>query len=176
MLLANLDSEDADAIVADLQARGVPYKFSDGRRTILVPSDQVYSLRNQISQAGTAPSGQVRGSEIFDRVTLGMTEFLQNIDAQRARASELARTIEAYSAVRRAIVNLSIPEKRLLATQEAEPSVAIVLQLTHSGALDSSQIRGIRNVVAASVPMLSPDRVAVVDTDGTIMLAGRPFP
>ena len=169
MLLTNLASEDADTIVADLQTRGVPYKFSDGGRTILVPSDQVYGLRNQISQAGTAPSGQVRGWEIFDRPTLGMTEFLQNINAQRARAGELARTIEAYSAVRRAIVNLSIPEERLLATQEAEPSAAIVLQLTHPGALDPAQIRGIRNVVAASVPRLSPDSVTVVDTDGAML-------
>lgn len=169
MLLTNLASEDADAIVADLQTRGISYRFSDGGTTISVPSDQVYSLRNQISQAGTAPSGQVRGWEIFDRTTLGMTEFLQNINAQRARAGALARTIEAYSVVRRAIVNLSIPEERMLATQEAKPSAAIVLQLTHPGALDPLQIRGIRNVVAASVPRLSPDRVTVVDTDGTML-------
>jgi len=169
MLFTELASEDADAIVADLQTRGVQYKFGDAGRTILVPSDQVYSLRVQISEAGTAPSGQVRGWEIFDKPTLGMTEFLQNVNAQRARTGALARTIEAYSAVRRAIVNLSIPEERLLAAQEAEPSAAIVLRLTHPGALGPGQIRGIRDVVAASVPRLSPDRVTVVDTDGNML-------
>jgi len=169
MLFTNLTAQDADAVVADLQSRNVPFKTRDGGSTVLVPADQVYTLRNTLSQAGTAPSGQVRGWEIFDQPTLGITEFLQNVQALRARTGELARTIEAYSAVRRAIVNLSIPEERLLAAQEAEPSAAIVLRLTHPDALGPGQIRGIRDVVAASVPRLSPDRVTVVDTDGNML-------
>jgi len=169
MLFTDLASEHADAIIADLDTRNVEYRLRDGGSTILVPSDRVYSLRNQISQAGMAPSGQVRGWEIFDRPTLGMTKFMQNINAQRARAGQLARTIEELDAVRRAVVSLAIPEERLLATEEGEPSAAIVLRLAHAGALDQKQIRGIRNLVSSSVPNLRPGRITIVDTDGAML-------
>jgi len=167
MLLTNLTAGDTDAVVADLEGRGVPYKLRDGGATVLVPSDQVYTLRTALSEARTAPSGQVVGYEIFDRPSLGVTEFVQNIQAQRARAGALARTIESYTAVRKAIVNLSMPRERLL--EEALPSAAVVLDLTHPGALDQSKVRGILNIVASSVPRLTPDRVTVVDTDGNML-------
>jgi len=173
MLFTNLTSEDADAIASDLEGRNVRYKMRDGGATILVPSDRVYSLRNQIAESGRAPSGQVRGWEIFDQPSLGVTEFVQNIQAQRARAGELARTIEAYSAVSRAIVNLSIPPERLLAAREAPPSAAVVLKLTHPGALNQSHIRGILNIVASSVPGLTPNQVTIVDTEGTVLARPR---
>jgi flagellar M-ring protein FliF len=48
-LFSNLASSDAAAIVDKLDSDGVQYQLEDGGNTILVPKDQVYSLRLKMS-------------------------------------------------------------------------------------------------------------------------------
>jgi flagellar M-ring protein FliF len=60
--------------------------------TILVPSEMVYDVRLTVAAEGL-PQGSTVGFEIFGQSTLGMTEFAQRVNYQRALEGELARTI-----------------------------------------------------------------------------------
>ena len=117
VLYSNLSSEDAGAIVAKLKEAHIPYSFSADGSAVLVPSDKVHELRIQMASQGI-PQGGVIGFEIFDRTTIGTTEFVQKINYRRALEGELDRTIGQLAEVSRARVYLAVPENTLFTERQ----------------------------------------------------------
>ena len=70
----------------------IHYKIEDNGKTIKVPKDKVYETRLSLAGKGIPSSGVV-GYEIFDKTTMGMSEFMQKLNYKRALEGELARTI-----------------------------------------------------------------------------------
>src|SRR2546429_9027144 len=77
-LFTNLAEQDASAIVEALRAEKAPFRLEDGGRAILVPADRLYELRLALASRGLPEGGGV-GFELFDRQTLGQTDFLQRL-------------------------------------------------------------------------------------------------
>jgi flagellar M-ring protein FliF len=92
LLVADMDSETAVAVVSKLKESKVSYQLSDGGRSISVPIERVDELRMQFGSGGLPSAGRL-GYEIFDRPAFGTTEFLEHVNYRRALEGELARTI-----------------------------------------------------------------------------------
>ena len=75
------------------------------------------------------PQGGGVGFEIFDKQTLGMTDFVQRLNYQRALQGELARSIAELDTVEAARVHLAMPERSLFVAEERRPSASVVLKL-----------------------------------------------
>ena len=172
VLFANLAPEDAGAIVEKLKEAKVPYEVGAGGTTILVPSVQVHDLRLQMAGQGLPHGGGV-GFEIFDRSTLGMSEFVQKLNYRRALQGELARTIAQMPDVARARVHLAVPERRLFSGDHDRPRASVVLSLRGSNGLSRGQIQGIVHLVASSVEGLQTRDVTVVDGSGRLLSEGN---
>lgn len=172
VLFANLATEDAGAIVEKLKEAKVPYELGASGTSILVPSAQVHDLRLQMAGQGLPHGGGV-GFEIFDRSTLGMSEFVQKLNYRRALQGELARTITQMPDVARARVHLAVPERRLFSADHDRPRASVVLSLRGSNALSRGQIQGIVHLVASSVEGLQPRDVTVVDGNGRLLSEGN---
>ncbi|GAB4302522.1 MAG: flagellar basal-body MS-ring/collar protein FliF [Desulfuromonadia bacterium] len=169
-LFANLSTEDAAEITMKLKEQKVPYKVAADGRAILVPSDKVYDLRLSLASAGLPQGGGV-GYEIFDRKSLGMTEFVQKLNYQRALQGELARTISQLAGVEHARVHLAIPEKSLFKENEKPPTASIFLKLK-GGGLRESEVQGIVHLVASSVEGLDPSHITILDSKGKVLSRG----
>ena len=171
MLYTNLDVADSGSIVSKLEAMKVPYKLAANGTQINVPEDQVLRIRMQLAQDGL-PSGGSVGYEIFDRSSaLGATSFLQNLNEVRALEGELARTIRTIDGVLSARVHLVMPKRELFSRENREASAAIAIK-ARGVRLDAAQVRGIQNLVAASVPDLKPSRISVLDDRGNLLGGG----
>src|SRR6185436_4288511 len=109
-LFSNLASKDAGAIVEKLDAAGTPYELTDGGQTIMVPKDQVYQLRLQMSSAGL-PAESDTGYALLDQQGVTTSEFMQQVGYQRALEGELTKTIKSIDGVSSASVHLAIPKK-----------------------------------------------------------------
>lgn len=169
-LYTNLEFDDSAAIVSELNALGVPYELRAEGAVILVPRDQITTIRMSLAEQGLPARGQV-GYEIFDSQSmLGATSFVQNINLVRALEGELARTIGALTRVESARVHLVLPERELFRREIQEPSAAIVL--TVRGQLSAGEIRAVQHLVASSVEGLSPSAVSIVDSSGTLLASG----
>lgn len=168
VLYSNLSSEDAGAIVAKMKEAHIPYSFSADGSAVLVPSDKVHELRIQMASQGI-PQGGVIGFEIFDRTTIGTTEFVQKINYRRALEGELDRTIGQLAEVSRARVHLAVPEKTLFTERQEQPRASVVLALRPGRNLSEGQIQGIVHLVSSSVESLAPQAVTVVDNHGRIL-------
>ncbi len=170
-LFTNLSAEDAGAIVDRLKELKVPYELSSGGTAILVPDAQVHDLRLQLAGQGL-PHGGGFGFEIFDRTSLGVSEFVQKVNYRRALQGELARTIAQMPEVDRARVHLSLPERRLFSADQDRARASVVLGLKGGQALTKTQVQGVVRLVANSVEGLQAHDVTVVDGHGRLLSGG----
>jgi flagellar M-ring protein FliF len=118
------------------------------------------------------PRGNSVGFEVFDNTKLGMTEFVQNINYQRALQGELSRTINGLAEVESSRVHIVMSPRSLFIEQEEPATASVILKLNHGRYLSNPQIQGIVHLVSSSVPRLLPDHVTVVDQNGKL-LAGQ---
>lgn len=168
VLYNNLEPEDANQIVEHLKAQKIPYQLDDGGRTIKVPSEKVYELRLQLAAKGIPSSGVV-GYELFDKSSLGMSEFQQKLNYKRALEGELARTIMQTEGVEHARVQIVIPEKTIFRGEQKEPTASVVLKLKKNFELSNASVLAITKLVASSVEGLKPSNVTIIDTKGRLL-------
>ena len=164
VLFDSLSSNDAAKVIAQLEKDGVSYKVGDNN-TIKVPKNVVYKERITIAAQGI-PKDHGVGFELFDKQEFGATSFDQNIKHLRALEGELARTITALSPVEHATVSLALPKETLFVEKQAEPTASVMVTLIEDRTLNRKQVRGIKNLVAASVPRLKVANVMLVSSDG----------
>ncbi|WP_318153292.1 flagellar basal-body MS-ring/collar protein FliF [Devosia aquimaris] len=169
-LYTGLSLEDSSAILSELQTQNVPYELRGDGDTILVPRDQITTLRMSLAGSGLPTRGQV-GYEIFDQQsTLGATSFVQNINNVRALEGELARTINSLNRIKSARVHLVLPERALFQRERQDPSASIVLSVR--GELSNGEIQAIQHLVASAVEGLKPSLVSIVDDQGNLLASG----
>jgi flagellar M-ring protein FliF len=117
-----------------------------------------------------ADVGEV-GFELFNKSDMGLTNFAQKINYQRALQGELVRTIALMDGVESARVHLALPERTLFRDDRIEPSAAVTVQMRGGAVPDAAKVAGIQRLVAAAVPDLPAGRVVVLDADGRVVSA-----
>lgn len=167
-LYSNLSQEDAAKVVEYLSAQKVLYKLDDNGQSIKVPREKVYELRLALASKGI-PSSGVIGYEIFDKSTMGMSEFMQKLNYKRALEGELARTIQQQDGVLGARVHIVIPQKSLFKEEEKQPTASVVLKLKNNATPPKENIEAIVNLLVGSVEGLQPSKVSIIDTKGRIL-------
>jgi flagellar M-ring protein FliF len=169
---SGLRDDDAAAIVAKLKDTKTPYQLAD-QGTIKVPPGQVQEIRLQMAAQGLPQKGSSVGMELFNQPHLGVTEFAEKVNYQRALEGELSRTIGRLDAVDSARVHLVVPQPALFASQQKDTTASIVLQLKPGRKLDPGQVQGMTALVAGSVEGLKAGNVTVMDSSGATLSDGR---
>ena len=173
VLYSGLRPADASAIVAELDAKGVTYELKDQGTTIMVPKGESDSVRLAIVRSD-APLKGSSGFELFNKSDMGLTDFAQKINYQRALQGELARTIMMMDGIENARVHLTIPERTLFRGSRSEPKAAVTLTLQRGKLVDEARVAGIQRLVAAAVPDLKLFDVVVLDEVGRVISQGAP--
>ena len=165
VLFGNLSSSDAAAMTAALDKLKIPYQLADGGNTIEVPADQVYKTRLKLINSDVPLHGTV-GFELFNNADIGMTEFAQKVNYQRALQGELARTIMSYEEIQGARVHLALPEHTLFRDADKQAKASVSLILKPGKTLMPAEVQGIQRLIAASVDDMRPQDVTIIDQHG----------
>jgi len=168
VLYTNLSAEDAGQITARLQEKKIPYQLSSSGDMISVPSEKVSELRLELAASGLPKGGGV-GFEIFDTKNLGVTEFVQQLNYQRALQGELTRTINSLDEIQQSRVHLVIPKKSLFSEDQKKPTASVIVRLKNGRNLSDPQIIGIAHLVSSSIEGMSPRDVMIVDSSGKVL-------
>lgn len=176
LLYGDLDLRDSSQVVDQLARQHIPYRVAANGSQVLVPADQVSNARLALAKEGL-PSGGSVGYEIFDRSDgLAATEFQQQINETRALEGEIARTIQAMHGVRAVRVHLVLPRREPFARDRQDAQAGVMLTMAGVARLDREGIQAILNLVAAAVPGLRPQNIAIVDSRGDLLArAGEPM-
>ena len=167
---SGLNEEDASQIVQKMDENNIPYQLKN-TGTILVPCDQVYEARLKMAREGL-PQASTVGYELFSGNTLGMTEFTQKVNYQRALEGELERTIGSLQAVEAVRVHVVTPEKTLLSSGQATTTASVTIRKDRAARWIRAQVRAITHLVASSVEGMKPENVVVVDSEGKMLAGG----
>ena len=168
LLFGRLDAENAHRTMTSLREMNIPFRLRDEGRSIFIPADRVHETRIVLTSEGVGRAATGIGFEIFDRTTLGTTEFVQrSVNWRRAMEGEMQRSIMSLSGVEYARVHLVFPEDRLFREDQREPSASVILRLSRR--LAEHQIQGIVNFIASGIEGLDPLRITIVDQDGRVL-------
>lgn len=170
VLYSNLLPKDAGAILEKLKEQKIPYQISANGNTIQVPRDIIHEKRLDFASEGL-PQGSGVGFEIFDNTKLGMTEFVHNVNFQRALQGELSRTINGLEEIDTSRVHIVMPSKSLFIDEEESGTASVVIKLHAGRHLSQEQIQGIVHLVSSSVSGLNAENVILTDNHGK-MLSG----
>jgi flagellar M-ring protein FliF len=168
VLFSNFSDRDGGAIVASLQQMNVPYQFAEGGGAILVPADKVHDARLKLASQGLPKGGNV-GFELMENQKLGVSQFLEQVNFQRALEGELAKSIQSVAAIQAARVHLALPKNSVFVREQQKPTASVLLNLHPGRSLDPQQVSAIVHLVASSVPDLPVKNVTVVDQSGNLL-------
>ncbi|MCW2848618.1 MAG: fliF [Marmoricola sp.] len=167
-LFSNLSSQDASAVIEQLDSQGVNYKLSNGGDTVMVPRNDVYKTRIKLSGEGL-PSGSDGGYSLLDKQDLSTSQFKEQTDYKRAMEGELTKTIEAMDGVQSAVVHLAIPAKQVFADKQDPPTASVLVSTRPGDTLSPEQVQSVVHLVAASIDGMDPEKVTVADSTGKLL-------
>lgn len=170
VLYSNLSEADGGSIISELDTRGIPYRFSDSGQALLVPSNQVHTLRLQLAEQGL-PRGGNLGLELMDNQAFGISQFAEQINYQRGLEGELARSIQSLGPVEGVRVHLSMAKPSVFIRDREPAKASVVLTLLPGRVLGEGQVSAIIHMVSGSVPELAAEDVTVVNQDGRLLSA-----
>ncbi|KVT06118.1 hypothetical protein WT97_10905 [Burkholderia sp. MSMB1459WGS] len=174
VLFRDLKPQDAATIVAELERQKVPFRVDESSSAVLVPAADAQVMRLRLMSSDMRLQGAV-GFELFNNSDLGITDFAQKVNYQRALQGELARTIMSLDEIELARVHLAFPDSSIFRRADDRPKASVALFMRSGHTLGSDTVRGIQRLVAAAVPQLSAADVTVLDQRGE-SASGRDVP
>lgn len=173
VLYSKMDKQEAQEVVAQINALGVKYQLSDGDTTISVPESDIASAAMQLSEKGY-PKSTLNYDIYTDNVGMFTTNSERREYARMATENRLKASIQTVQGVDSVIVNLAIPEQRdaVLNDSTKAPSASVQIALLPDIVLTDKQINGIRRLVSTAVPGLIEENVTLTDGTGSLLEAG----
>ncbi len=171
-LYGSLDRLDSSEVGQILDFNEIPYKIDGNSGALMVPVDSVQKARIVLAENGIQGDKSV-GFELLDQEQpLGTSQFMEATRYRRGLEGELSRTIASINTVRFARVHLAIPKRTVFVRDGREPSASVFLDLFPGRPIKPKQVRGIANLVAASIPELKIENVTIVDQRGNLLSVG----
>ena len=168
VLYSDLNEVNALTIVENMKKNGYQYKLSEDKRSILVPSKIRDDMRIFVAENDLIKNGDT-GFELLDEMQLGSTDFKNKLTKQRIFQGEITRAIEKIQGIKFAKVQLAEPERSIFDDNDEKPTASVMLVLEPGYRLKSSQVKAIKNLVAYSVPRMTPEQVFITDQDGNTL-------
>ena len=165
VLYSDLNEVNALTIVENMKKNGYRYKVSEDKKTILVPSNIRDEMRIFVAENDLIKNADT-GFELLDDMQLGSTDFKNKLTKQRIFQGEITRAIEKIQGIKYAKVQLAEPERSIFQDTDEKPTASVVLVLEPGYKLKSAQVKAIKNLVAYSVPRMTPEQVFITDQNG----------
>ena len=165
VLYSDLNEVDTISIAENMKKNGFKYKVSEDHKSILVPSNVRDEMRVYVAENDLIKNKDT-GFELLDDMQLGSTDFKNKLTKQRIFQGELVRSIEKIQGIRYARVQLAEPERSIFDDNDDKPTASVVLVLEPGFKIKSAQVKAIKNLVAYSVPRMTPEQVFITDQDG----------
>jgi len=170
VLYAQLDDSERGGVVEALDQAGIGYKIDNQSGALSVDEGDFYRARMLVATDGALATPQT-GDQMLDSLPMGASRNLEGERLRSARERDLQLSIMEIDGVESVRVHLAEGEKSVFVRENVAPTASVMVRLKSGRQLSDGQVSAIVNLVAASVPGLSPDAVRVVDQHGSLLSA-----
>ncbi len=154
----------------ELEASGIPFSvLGSGDALTLKTSKEFINIAKIKLVTSEAATNKHTGWEIFEKSSLGTTNFENQVKYLRALEGELSRSLESLSGVITASVKIAIPKETIFTQRKSPPTASAVLSIKPGVYLTQKQIDGIKNFISSAVPDLKPENIKLIDQDGSLL-------
>lgn len=169
VLYKDLDLKTSGEVVKNLDELKVQYKIQD-QGTILVPKDDINKIKMDLSTKGV-PSAKFSYEDMLNKNNMFMSDDEKEKAYNYALQNQLGSVIEQIPAVKKALVNLSVPQNTdfILEENKQKAKASVFLELKEGEKLDKQSIIGIASLVANSVEGLDAKNVTIHDQTGKML-------
>ncbi|MCC5802767.1 flagellar basal-body MS-ring/collar protein FliF [Rossellomorea vietnamensis] len=163
-LYSNLSPSETGTIKENLDGRGIPSEITDSGSTIMVPKEQVDTLKVELAAEGIPNSGSIDYSFFSQNAGFGMTDNEFNVMKLDAMQTELANLMKGIDGIQDAKVMINLPEKQIFLNDDVQnASASIVLDTKPGFTFDQKQIKSLYHLVSKSVPDLPTENIAIMN-------------
>jgi len=169
-LYSQLDDNERASVVDALDKASIPYSIDNQTGALTVADSDFYRARMLVASDGALATPE-SGADMLDKLPMGASRALEGERLRAAREHDLMLTIQEIDGVESVRVHLAEGEKSVFVRDNLPPSGSVMLRLGRGRQLSETQVAAIVNLVAGSVPGLTPDAVRVVDQHGQLLSA-----
>ena len=166
-LYTELDDGERAKVASSLDKAGIGYRIDNQTGALSVGEDDLYKARMLVASDG-ALAAPDDGSAMA-ALPLGASRAVEGDHLRAAREHDLTLSIMEIDGVEAVRVHLAEAEKSVFVRDNVAPTASVMVRLARGRQLSDSQVAAIVNLVAGSVPGLSPDAVQVVDQHGRLL-------
>ena len=154
----------------ELEGAGIPFTIigSNNSLTLKTSKANVNIAKIKLVTSEAIVSKHT-GWEIFDKSSLGTTNFENNVKLLRATEGELGRSLEALNGILSATVKIAIPKETVFTQRKTAPSASAILTLRDGANLSTKQIAGVKNFIASAIPKLKPKNIKLINQNGSLL-------
>lgn len=168
VLYSHLDDGERANVVEQLDKAKITYSIDSNTGTLSVDEANLYKARMVVAQSGTLSMPDT-ANDSLDKLPMGASRALEGERLRAAREHELMLSIKEIDGVQSVRVHIAEGEKSVFVRDQIAPSASVMLRLADGRQLSDNQVQAVVNLVAGSVPGLSPDAVRVVDQRGRLL-------
>jgi flagellar M-ring protein FliF len=168
-LYSSLSPDEGATLVHHLAVRDIAAQLSSDGTSLSVPAGQTGKARLVLAAEGLPRSGHL-GFEIFDKPNWAGSDFVEQVNYQRALEGELEKTIESMNGVEAVRVHLAMAHDTLFTDQQRDAKAAVMVKLRPGMRLADQDLNAITFLVSSAVDNMKPEDVRVVDSEGHVPL------
>ncbi|PEQ14304.1 flagellar M-ring protein FliF [Novosphingobium sp. PC22D] len=168
VLYAQLADSERAGVAAALDQAAIDYTIDNTTGALTVAEGDYYRARMLVASDGALATPE-SGDAMLDSLPMGASRNLEGERLRSARERDLELTIREIDGVEAVRVHLAEAEKSVFVRENTPPTASVMVRLARGRQLSASQVAAVVNLVAASVPGLSPDAVRVADQHGRLL-------
>ncbi len=169
-IASNLTKSQVMLASDELDAAGIKFSvIGTGNNLTLKTSKEFVNIAKIKLVTSEAATSKHVGWEIFEKSSLGTTNFENKVKYLRALEGELSRSLESLSGVLRASVKIAIPKDTIFTERKTPVTASAMIALRPGLFLTQKQIDGIKNFIASAVSDLKVENIQLIDQDGNLL-------
>ena len=169
-IASNLTKSQVMLASEELEAAGIQFSvIGSGNNLTLKTSKEFVNIAKIKLVTSEAATSKHVGWEIFEKSSLGTTNFENKVKYLRALEGELSRSLEALNGVLKASVKIAIPKDTIFTEKKGQTTASAILSVKPGIFLTQKQIDGIKNFIASAVPDLKHENIQLIDQDGSLL-------
>ena len=140
-----------------------------GSGQVTVPANRYHEARIYLASKGLPKTAATGLDALKDQSAMTTSQFMEQVRYNSAMEQELARSIQQIESIQTARVHLATTKPSVFVRDRTPPKASIVVTPQAGRSVSPMQVQAIVHLVASSVPMLTPQNVAIVDNYGKLM-------
>ena len=167
-LMANMSESDQQLALDALRQAEYKPVVDTATGQITVPANRYHEAKIFLASKGIPKTGTTGIDSLKDQSAMTTSQFMEQVKYTNAMEQELAKSITNIDSIQAARVHLATPKQSVFVRDRTAPKASVVVTTFPGRTLTPSQVQAVVHLVSSSIPLLTAENVAVLDSRGKL--------